>query len=110
MGTFKNFISKAKGVFGRVVDGVAKYAPKIGGVLNRVGDMTGIPLLGWAGKIANGVGGIAGAFKNKDYNTAIGKVKDTITNTTKPDVNKSIEAGKDFIKGEIGKLKHKITT
>lgn len=108
MGFLTNLANKAKGVFGRVVNGVAKYAPKVGGVLNRLGDMTGIPLMNWLGKAANVAGGVAGMFKNKDYGGAVNKIKDTINNTKAPDITESVQRGKDFIKGEVDKFKHKI--
>ena len=110
MGKLKNFVNKAKGVFGRVANGIAKYAPKVGGVFDRVGDYTGIPLLKWIGKAANTVGGIAGGIagglKNNNIGDAVKGAVDKVKSIgPAPNIEGSVSAGKDFINRERDKIK-----
>lgn len=65
MGFFKNLWNGAKGVLGRVWEGVKKVAPHVGGVLSKVADITGIPYVKWASRAWDIGKGI--------YNTLTGK-------------------------------------
>lgn len=97
MGIFDKLVNKAKGVFGRVLNGVADYAPKVGGVLNRIGAATGMPTFTWLGKIANTGGVLANALRKSKFDNAYKAGKE---------ISDDIKAGgklRDSI--EIGKQK-----
>lgn len=103
MGRLRSFIGKAKGVMGRVLNGVAKYAPKVGGVMGKIGQYTGIPIFNWISNIAKGAGGVANAIKNKDYSTATDTIKHTIGDASKnkTTIRDNIDKAKDFVRGKI---------
>lgn len=113
MGFFKNLWSKAKGVLGKVWNGIKegakKIAPHIGNVLNTVGDFTGIKALNMAGNLFNRGKQIYdklsgdGSMKDK-----IDEVKNGINDGVqiikdRPGLNQTIDQTKDFAKREIDK-------
>ena len=77
MGFFKNSIGKAAGVFGRVVGGIKKALPVIAGVLGKVGDFTGIPLVKTIANVAN----TANSLINKAE--GLGQVRQTVDEVKK---------------------------
>lgn len=114
MGFFKNLWNKAKGVLGRVwtkvKDGAKAIAPKIGNVLNTIGDFTGIKGFNMAGglfnagkKIYESVSG-DGSFKDKvdAVKGGIGDAAEIIRN--RPTLDETIDQGKKFVGDQIGKL------
>lgn len=90
MGFFSNLIGKAKGVFGRVVGGIKKALPVVAGVLGKVGDFTGIPLVKTIANVANTANSLINKAESGDYQGAIddakagfGQVRDTIEEVKK---------------------------
>ena len=75
MGFFSNLVGKAKGVFGRVVSGVKNALPTVAGVLGKVGDFTGIPLVKTIANVANVANSLINKAESGDYHGAIDDAK-----------------------------------
>lgn len=75
MGFFKNSIGKAAGVFGRVIGGIKKALPVVAGVLGKVGDFTGIPLVKTIANVANTANSLINKAEGGDYQGAIDDAK-----------------------------------
>ena len=99
MGILSNIANKAKGVFGRVLNGIANYAPKVGGVLNKIGSFTGMPAFSWLGKIANTGGVLANALREKKFDNAV-KAGKELSDDIKSDngIKESIDIGKNKLR------------
>lgn len=90
MGFLSNLIGKAKGVFGRVVSGIKKALPTVAGVLGKVGEFTGVPLIKTIANVANTANKLINKVESGDINGAIdeGKkgfeeVKETVSEVKK---------------------------
>ncbi len=90
MGFFSNLIGKSKGVFGRVIGGIKKALPEVAGVLGKVGDFTGIPLVKTIANVVNTANSLINKAESGDYQGAIddakagaGQVRETIEEVKK---------------------------
>lgn len=90
MGFFSNLVGKSAGVFSRVVSGIKKALPVVAGVLGKVGDFTGIPLVKTIANVANTANSLINKAESGDYQGAIddakagaGQVRETIEEVKK---------------------------
>lgn len=75
MGHFSNLIGNAKGVFSRVIGGIKKALPVVAGVLGKVGDFTGIPLVKTIANVANTANSLINKAESGNYQGAIDDAK-----------------------------------
>ena len=85
MGFFSNLVGKSAGVFGRVIGGTKKALPAVAGVLGKVGDFTGIPLVKTIANVVNTANSLINKAESGDYQGAIddakagaGQVRETV--------------------------------
>lgn len=85
MGFFSNLVGKSAGVFSRVIGGIKKALPVVAGVLGKVGDFTGIPLVKTIANVANTANSLINKAESGDYQGAIddakagaGQVRETV--------------------------------
>ena len=85
MGFFSNLVGKSAGVLGRVIGGIKKALPAVAGVLGKVGDFTGIPLVKTIANVVNTANSLINKAESGDYQGAIddakagaGQVRETV--------------------------------
>lgn len=90
MGFFSNLVGKSAGVFSRVIGGIKKALPEVAGVLGKVGDFTGIPLVKTIANVVNTANSLINKAESGDYQGAIddaragaGQVRETIEEVKK---------------------------
>ena len=113
MGFFKNLWNKAKGVLGKVWEGIKtgarKIAPHIGNVLNTVGDFTGIKALNMAGNLFNKGKEVYDKLSGDGSMTdKINAVKDGVNDAVdivknRPTLDQTVDQSKNFARDQVDK-------